>query len=54
MDADAFLAGVREQMGAKQVFGEPVERDGATVIPAATVRAARAGVAVLAAWRLLR
>jgi hypothetical protein len=28
---------VREALSAKQVFGEPIERDGVTVIPAATV-----------------
>jgi hypothetical protein len=28
---------VREALSARQVFGEPVERDGVTVIPAATV-----------------
>jgi hypothetical protein len=33
---DAFRS-VREALSARQVFGEPVERDGVTVIPAATV-----------------
>ena len=33
---DVFVA-VREALSARQVFGEPVERDGVTVIPAATV-----------------
>jgi hypothetical protein len=37
MDArDAFKA-ARSALSARQVFGEPVERDGVTVIPAATV-----------------
>src|SRR6476620_6406236 len=36
MKQEAFKA-VREALSAKQVFGEPVERDGVTVIPAATV-----------------
>jgi hypothetical protein len=33
---EAFRS-VREALSARQVFGEPVERDGVTVIPAATV-----------------
>lgn len=33
---EAFKA-VREALSARQVFGPPVERDGVTVIPAATV-----------------
>ena len=33
---DAFRS-VHEALSARQVFGEPVERDGVTVIPAATV-----------------
>lgn len=33
---EAFKA-VREALSARQVFGAPVERDGVTVIPAATV-----------------
>ena len=31
------LRSLREAVSARQVFGEPVERDGVTVIPAATV-----------------
>src|SRR6476646_424431 len=31
------MGGVRERMGARQVFGEPVERDGVVVVPAAWV-----------------
>jgi len=37
MNVDEFMKGVRERMGARQVFGEPVERDGAVVVPAASV-----------------
>jgi hypothetical protein len=36
MKQEAFKS-VREALSAKQVFGEPVERGGVTVIPAATV-----------------
>ncbi len=37
MDARELIKGVREALSVRQVFGEPVERDGVTVIPAATV-----------------
>ena len=37
MDARELIQGVREALSVRQVFGEPVERDGVTVIPAATV-----------------
>jgi uncharacterized spore protein YtfJ len=37
MDARELTKGIREALSARQVFGEPVERDGVTVIPAATV-----------------
>ena len=37
MDARELTKAVREALSARQVFGEPVERDGVTVIPAATV-----------------
>ena len=36
MDLRELTKGVREALSARQVFGEPVERDGVTVIPAAT------------------
>jgi uncharacterized spore protein YtfJ len=32
-----LIGAVREAMSARRVYGEPVERDGVTVIPAATV-----------------
>ena len=37
MDARELIKGVRQALSVRQVFGEPVERDGVTVIPAATV-----------------
>ena len=37
------MKGVRERMGARQVFGEPVERDGVIVVPAASVRGGGGG-----------
>jgi uncharacterized spore protein YtfJ len=37
MDPRDLIDGARDAMSARRVFGEPVERDGVTVIPAATV-----------------
>jgi hypothetical protein len=37
MNGRDVIKGVREALSARQVFGEPVERDGITVIPAATI-----------------
>ena len=37
MDPRDAIKGVREALSARQVFGQPVERDGVTVIPAAFV-----------------
>jgi hypothetical protein len=37
LEANEAFRSVREVLSARQVFGEPVERDGVTVIPAATV-----------------
>jgi uncharacterized spore protein YtfJ len=37
MDPRELIKGVREALSVRQVFGEPVERDGVTVIPAAAV-----------------
>lgn len=37
MDPRELTKGAREALSVRQVFGEPVERDGVTVIPAATV-----------------
>jgi uncharacterized spore protein YtfJ len=36
-DIEAILLGAQDSMAAKRVYGEPVERDGVTVIPAASV-----------------
>ena len=45
MNVDEMLHGVRDALRAQTVYGEAVERDGLTVIPAATF----AAVAVAAA-----
>jgi uncharacterized spore protein YtfJ len=37
MDASQLFSSMQEQMDARRVFGEPVERDGMTVIPVARV-----------------
>lgn len=37
MDPREVIKGAREALSVRQVFGEPVEREGVTVIPAATV-----------------
>lgn len=36
-DIDELLRGAQDAITAKRVYGEPVERDGVTVIPAASV-----------------
>lgn len=36
-DIDELLRGAQDAIAAKRVYGEPVERDGVTVIPAASV-----------------
>lgn len=36
-DIDELLRGAQDAMAAKRVYGEPVEREGVTVIPAAAV-----------------
>ena len=43
MNVDEMLGGVRDALRAQTVFGEAVERDGMTVIPAATVRGGGGG-----------
>jgi uncharacterized spore protein YtfJ len=43
MNVDEMLTGVREAMTARTVFGEPIERDGTMVIPAAKVRGGGGG-----------
>jgi uncharacterized spore protein YtfJ len=42
-NVDEILRGARESMSATRVFGEPVERDGITVVPAAAVRGGGGG-----------
>jgi uncharacterized spore protein YtfJ len=37
MDAQAVISGARDAMTVRQVYGEPYERNGLTVIPAARV-----------------
>jgi uncharacterized spore protein YtfJ len=43
MDAMALLRQARESMSGTMVFGEPYERDGLTVIPAAAIRGGGGG-----------
>ena len=43
MNVDEMLTGVRDAMQARIVFGEAIERDGITVIPAAKVRGGGGG-----------
>lgn len=37
MDAEQLLERARDALSGQRVFGEPIERDGVTVIPAASV-----------------
>jgi uncharacterized spore protein YtfJ len=43
MKVDEMLQGVRDAMTARTVFADPIERDGATIIPAAKVRGGGGG-----------
>jgi uncharacterized spore protein YtfJ len=43
MNVDEMLQGVRDALRAQTVYGEAIERDGLTVIPAATVRGGGGG-----------
>lgn len=43
MDAGQMLEGVREAMTVRRVFGDPIERDGTLVVPAAKVRGGGGG-----------
>jgi uncharacterized spore protein YtfJ len=38
MKVDDLLQGARDAMTARRVYGEPIEREGVTVVPAAAVR----------------
>jgi uncharacterized spore protein YtfJ len=42
-NVDELLQGARDAITVKRVFGEPVEREGVTVIPAAAVRGGGGG-----------
>jgi uncharacterized spore protein YtfJ len=42
-NVDELLAGARDAMTVKRVFGDPIERNGVTVIPAAVVRGGAGG-----------
>lgn len=42
-NVDAMWKGARDAITVKRVFGDPVERDGVTVIPAAAVRGGAGG-----------
>jgi uncharacterized spore protein YtfJ len=42
-NVDAMWKGTRDALTVKRVFGDPVERDGVTVIPAAAVRGGAGG-----------
>lgn len=43
MNVDEMLTGARDAITVKRVFGEPIERDGLTIIPAADVRGGGGG-----------
>jgi uncharacterized spore protein YtfJ len=43
MNPAELIPGVRDALTVRRVFGDPYERDGVTVIPAAVVRGAAAG-----------
>ena len=43
MDIDTLIAEAREAMTAQRVFGEPYEREGVTIIPAAVIRGGSGG-----------
>lgn len=43
MDVQRMIAEVRDVITVERVFGEPYERDGITIIPAATVQGGGGG-----------
>jgi uncharacterized spore protein YtfJ len=43
MDAEDLLAQARDAMTARRVFGEPIERDGTTLLPVASVMGGAGG-----------
>ena len=42
-DVDELIRGARDAISVKKVFGEPIEEDGVTVVPAAAVRGGGGG-----------
>jgi uncharacterized spore protein YtfJ len=40
---EEIIGGVKDSLGVKRVFGDPVERDGVTVVPVASLRGAGGG-----------
>lgn len=43
MNVDELLGGARDAITVKRVYGEPIERNGVTVVPAAVVRGGGGG-----------
>ena len=43
MEVQELISGVRDAISVKRVYGDPYEKDGLTVIPAATVRGGAGG-----------
>ena len=43
MDVQQILAGAQDVLSARRVFGEPIQVNGTTIIPAATVRGGGGG-----------
>jgi len=42
-DIDALLQGARDAISVKRVYGDPIEQDGVTLVPAAAVRGGGGG-----------
>ena len=43
MNVDEMLTGVRDALTVKRVYGDPIERDGILIIPAAKIRGGAGG-----------
>jgi uncharacterized spore protein YtfJ len=43
MNVDQMVKGVHDALAVKRVYGDPIERDGVTVVPAAAVRGGGGG-----------
>jgi uncharacterized spore protein YtfJ len=43
MNVDEMMQGVRDAITVKRVYGDPIERDGTTIIPAARLRGGGGG-----------